>query len=1100
MVFFLTQSSSLILYDHSYGAKLNSLPIDQLTHPSWALSIELVLRILLLPVPKDFGSQVWYPPPTSHLLEICLPSCLSKPLLSKLFQHQDLSLRKTGCLLTATSLEKLQTVVTELDRLGQSVYPAHTQQWSLAKEELLDQVRRGLPEFQSLISLLGILGTTEVSPSSTETTSIGVSMSEDDLVNLKRRLYQLLASYQTLFPATVRESRFSASKVLSRDMHRLPLDLQYSVLSLVQSSNELKWWQNIEGETSLSVLRALLDYMVSSTQDEIQGLIGTSIQHILSASFPFQSHSAECVIWLSSLSQSSLADQEAILPFIDTILRNAQQEMYKIMDSQFPFYVAERERQRLGTDSMDFDSETGYAPPIGYSTMCLLDGFRHLSQKQKGSTKNLEAIVRYICRVALGIMRSTGTLADMMFSIMRAFLVDLSAMELDAISPAHLGGFVNECLLCLLKYCESYPGTQHADVLPSSEERPAVNPLKLLKDKTATGKLIHVSVKDLKDILSCVSQGSDGLNREWCHELVARLTQTQIGFNELSSLQIPGSLENHIPLSLMLDFSVASSKHAHVLGPRLLQTVKTLTDKSIQAFVFNQAVLELQYGFRISKMTLKQASFLIEVLLSLVQHGSETLLLNQGLQSLLHLCLSQEDWLLSASHVTRSLISLIYSCVREKNQFVVNALRPSLSLIESKITSCLQTSGSEFLQSSMRSDILSIFQATGNEHLIMTAIGCVLENQNIKNVDRLLIDLLKEAVNQQESIDASTFSLVFDKYLNSRSKDLGRIILSLISNVMGLGSEVWNQIEGCRTKNVHANYVPELPVDLTSLITFEHLEKLSKKWDAMSARIASCFAFSNATLRESLYILLENPSHDLEPAVSQIFVGSMLELNVQTEDQFNSIRAWKKSISPLSKIVTECLWGQNFPSSFSRMLESISGKCDIDHLNVRILALGAPVFPPQIDLIAELENNLSVTECTLKTCTVLHEYMPVFVAYSKGRSELILKLLVTTLRLLRGCIMAVKKLTGGTDSSNATEEFLDRVVPLIESIKYLLSLLKESSEILDVTSYHDHFIKFFNVALKTHYTSARMMDLLGCLLQIAGHLSVSQIIICRKHF
>jgi hypothetical protein len=120
--------------------------------------------------------------------------------------------------------------------------------------------------------------------------------------------------------------------------------------------------------------------------------------------------------------------------------------------------------------------------------------------------------------------------------------------------------------------------------------------------------------------------------------------------------------------------------------------------------------------------------------------------------------------------------------------------------------------------------------------------------------------------------------------------------------------------------------------------------------------------------------------------------------------------------------------------------------------------------------------------------------MPVFVASAKGRPDLILKLLVTTLRLLRGCIMAVKKLSGEADSSNVTEDFLDRVVPLIESIKHLSSLLKESSDSLDISSYNEHLIKFFNVTLKTHYTSARMMDLLGCLFQIAGHLSVGQIL------
>lgn len=152
---------------------------DPRSSVKWIQNMDLVGKILDLPIPPLFGRadmELDRPPPIKTMAENIIPVMLNKVNTSKALQCQDTTIKT----LTTHIVEKSFT------KLEETLFILKEKKWD--RFELLDLVRKSLPDIQIIISLLGI-----------ESRKIGMT---------------LLSLYQAYFPDWVRSSRFDVGKCL----------------------------------------------------------------------------------------------------------------------------------------------------------------------------------------------------------------------------------------------------------------------------------------------------------------------------------------------------------------------------------------------------------------------------------------------------------------------------------------------------------------------------------------------------------------------------------------------------------------------------------------------------------------------------------------------------------------------------------------------------------------------------------------------------------------------------------------------------------------------------------------------------------------------
>ncbi|KAJ3124397.1 hypothetical protein HK098_001168 [Nowakowskiella sp. JEL0407] len=275
---------------HSFWTTVSSMSYDPRPSPKWLQNMALAAKIIALPVPSPLmgaacASSSPYaepfptcpPPPIKIVADNIIPSPLTRLFLGKALQHTDALVKYTAISVMSFSFCKLSKIK-QIFSLSISAFVDEENQsslkrlWVRANDELLEEIRRRVPDLQIVVALVQSLA------KATETKEDKVNSDSDvNTSTLYAGALKLARWYQFLFPEMLIEAKFDVGKFLVKDFLvnveksltksneagvngtslEEQLDVEINVLQLLQEATGLKWWNKSNG-ARLSYLGTVL--------------------------------------------------------------------------------------------------------------------------------------------------------------------------------------------------------------------------------------------------------------------------------------------------------------------------------------------------------------------------------------------------------------------------------------------------------------------------------------------------------------------------------------------------------------------------------------------------------------------------------------------------------------------------------------------------------------------------------------------------------------------------------------------------------------------------------------------------------------------------
>ncbi|KAJ3057559.1 hypothetical protein HK097_000025 [Rhizophlyctis rosea] len=461
----------------------------------WLANMALAAKVIRLPVPDRFGATTMqqYPPSVNTIADNIIPSPTSRTLTGRALQHNSRLVKYTAAGVLSLAFEKLTEVRRVLNTMeSESPDP---NRWRKCWSDLLDEVRRRVPELQIILALQQPV--TSKAPSNGDTIELhahgedeGDAQANETEKDITPELLQgaalrLLRHYQSHFPAIVSESRFDFGKLVPGDLEALPTDLQWHLLTLICGVRDFKWWSKAAGY-QFSHLQSILTLHLTSTDTLITNLTNRVLRNLLSNSFLFTHHQDEIPIYLSALRLLPAQHRAAAIQWLDESLCTGVKNPYRIVDKLSSALDRARETikdersleivahllavkgSRVGGVGMEVE-EDGARFPIGPGLVCVLEGAVAVVKRGKEgkagfSNNDVRHVLRALYFVVIGLVNSTQGVGEVTLEVIRQSVrnEDVAAIGSDV---------ANDFFGAMQAYCERYcGGASHGEDVPDAME------------------------------------------------------------------------------------------------------------------------------------------------------------------------------------------------------------------------------------------------------------------------------------------------------------------------------------------------------------------------------------------------------------------------------------------------------------------------------------------------------------------------------------------------------------------------------------------------------------------------------------------------------
>ncbi|KAK9722923.1 hypothetical protein K7432_002308 [Basidiobolus ranarum] len=341
------------LVQHYWSSSL--LSFDPRLSSKWIANMSFLHKVIALPVPKlelySTGSFLANPPPTGNIVENILPATFNRTLAGKCLQHTSPLVKYMSTLVLNVVFRKLNTVMEAMDEVveafegpssdsGDSTVSRKLQsnndparRWRSSIQNVRDEIKKRIPDFQIIISLQNSCSTAEKSARAS---------GDDEAVArgqiLHESVLRLIKYYQHFLPDVVLESKFDFGKLVPEDLGLLPVDLQIHVLEMLKDLPDFKWSGKAQSAKH-SHLMSLLVLYLSSPYVQIRDITEEILVKLLSESVLFEHNKNEVTTWLTALPRQLInegaamtQDQLDVLNFFDDVVLQCMRTPYKYVD------------------------------------------------------------------------------------------------------------------------------------------------------------------------------------------------------------------------------------------------------------------------------------------------------------------------------------------------------------------------------------------------------------------------------------------------------------------------------------------------------------------------------------------------------------------------------------------------------------------------------------------------------------------------------------------------------------------------------------------------------------------------------------------------
>ncbi|KAI9013201.1 ribosome 60S biogenesis N-terminal-domain-containing protein [Gaertneriomyces semiglobifer] len=383
-----------------------SLSFEPRPSQKYLANMALAGKIIRLPVPSLFGATgVGSIPPAVHsMVDNILPPPLDRNVNSRALLHANRMIQHAASVVLAVSFDKMDAVLAVIDEIVTELgrekarlaliigdVPQLINAWRACGEEIREEVRRRLPDFQTVLQL----------QTSRKDAKVGKKTKADDAVNvdslagevndseitpemLQCAALRLIRKFQQHYPETTLSAGFNVAKLLPADFTTLSTDLLIELLHLIIEAGDTFRWMDRPAKSPARHLHNLMSlYLSFGSKDEIFWLTHRTLSSILSSTVLFQHHVDEIPIWLEALLRLPTCFRKEGLRWLDEALDAGQRGSYKLLDrlselhnSVIPNDIAEHilnTRQRTSDDKIlhEVDMPAFHISP---ALLCLADG------------------------------------------------------------------------------------------------------------------------------------------------------------------------------------------------------------------------------------------------------------------------------------------------------------------------------------------------------------------------------------------------------------------------------------------------------------------------------------------------------------------------------------------------------------------------------------------------------------------------------------------------------------------------------------------------------------------------------------------------------
>ncbi|KAI9093463.1 ribosome 60S biogenesis N-terminal-domain-containing protein [Phlyctochytrium arcticum] len=470
-----------------------TVSFDPRSSTQWLANMAMAARIIEIPVPANFGADIlaplFYPPPVSVIADNIIPPGLDRNVFTKGLLHSASPIRHASAFVLNLTLQKLDSVMEEVDRvlarLQASLLKSNAKtedssaavdKWSICVEQLKEEIRRRIPDFQHILSLLASHSHTNGATDSDLLNVVGFStldvvqedVSKQDLTVLA---LHLIRQYQRQMPAAIIEARFTIGKILPSDYSPISEELKFGFFTLISEFPSFDWKER-PAKSPVSHLSVLAREIIASTRTDTAKLAETTLYALLSKSFLFEHHLDEINAWIHALRFIKPGEISIFLPWFDKALCTGARSSFRTVD-KLDAVVTEcnsklgpsQERVcRLVLETGQAHTgivESGGAPnhPFSPALFCITDALHNISEKSasnKISQAELEACEKFYFHLLFNVFFAIQAIPDYLEELL--LVVDgISGPQTKHNSESSVRGPVGALRLLLSRY---HPGNE----------------------------------------------------------------------------------------------------------------------------------------------------------------------------------------------------------------------------------------------------------------------------------------------------------------------------------------------------------------------------------------------------------------------------------------------------------------------------------------------------------------------------------------------------------------------------------------------------------------------------------------------------------------
>ncbi|TPX63386.1 hypothetical protein SpCBS45565_g06637 [Spizellomyces sp. 'palustris'] len=440
-----------------YWNELSSLSFEPRISSKWIANMALAAKMIQLPIPSRFGATIIAisPPPLMTMADNVLPPPLDRALNIRGLLHPNALVKHTSAYVQALALEKLARIQATIETVAEDIIAcsaqlavavgsvdALLQKWRKSRDDLTDEIKRRLPDFQTVLALQSQqrrqVGEKDKSDEAGATDMMEIDGEAAEVEEISQEVLhcislKLVRHYQRQFPDAILETRFNCGKLLPADLTALSEELQIHILELIGEVPEFNWKERA-AHAPTSHLGSIWKLYLTTASNNVVSVANGVLHRLLAESFLFENHIDEIPIWLLTLQSLPKDEQMSTLAWLDEALCTGARTLYRTVDrlsklvhachgrlSDYQKRVADHVLETRRRTIADADEQLVDMPPypISPALISTADGLQALLRRSAEKANRSSAIgpARFFFHLVVRLLQSTQGIAEYLVEV-----------------------------------------------------------------------------------------------------------------------------------------------------------------------------------------------------------------------------------------------------------------------------------------------------------------------------------------------------------------------------------------------------------------------------------------------------------------------------------------------------------------------------------------------------------------------------------------------------------------------------------------------------------------------------------------------------------